>query len=699
MSKVCFVVPGFAGSELRQASDPTYKVWVHPVHLATGDINLLELASDGSSPHRANNIALVQGVGLRDYFTDLETTLASGLAGDGYTVQSFGWDWRKDFRLAGDNLAAAIRASATPSDPCSIVAHSTGGLVSRYAWFQLKQLGEEHLIRRIVTLGTPHRGCYAPVKMLFVGDPEAIELIALIKEARLAVGPAGLLIPLNMPDKIGIIQIFATFPCLYELFPLLDAKRALDDPLAPELYVLANWPEDRHFDPAWGDLGKVIIGSFLKNPDSLPPPAVLTCVAGDGFSTPNRTADKTKFGTLEALDFTPFGDGTVDLDSALLPGYPWVTYPVAHSSLTKSATVLADIVDLVLDPRGPSDPVPPPDQNPGPRQELVRDPPFPGPIPDLVVTTGGALVEASALNNLNSGNFASPGSSGGKMHHVSIEYNQRDERLGGWTENFWNDAASAVEACERAKLLAQAMIDLHGDQTGYVKIHAQAVPMGTDTSVAPDSETIPFVRTGVGAPGQPIQTGDSDYPETSLYIAVYSGKKKTKQWIKGIEDGFVVQGIAQRNNPRLVDALAKFKGAITTNGWQIRFLDPSKVKQKVVSIAQDGTITYLGDILGNGNRIRISGDTDSGYANKIWTVNVVTKDNVTTTKLIDFKPPLPFIPPGGNVFLRVQSYTKGKVDDVKIIYGSSHDIGRPTGLHGGRRKKAKKTRTGIPAVA
>ncbi|WP_407792313.1 lipase/acyltransferase domain-containing protein [Pigmentiphaga litoralis] len=75
------------------------------------------------------------------------------------------YDWRKDNRLAADRLAECVkklRADHGEDVVINIVAHSMGGLVSRYflesgSYSAANCLGFER-IQRLITIGTPHRG-------------------------------------------------------------------------------------------------------------------------------------------------------------------------------------------------------------------------------------------------------------------------------------------------------------------------------------------------------------------------------------------------------------------------------------------------------------------------------------------------------------------------------------------------------------
>src|SRR6185312_7900580 len=108
----------------------------------------------------------------------------------------YDYDWRLGVDDVGRDLAERVRAA---SGPVMIVAHSMGGLVSRAA---LACDGMQK-VERVVLLGTPNSGSYAPVQALR-------GVYAVVRKiARLAA-----------PDQSAetlAAEVFSTFPSLYHL--------------------------------------------------------------------------------------------------------------------------------------------------------------------------------------------------------------------------------------------------------------------------------------------------------------------------------------------------------------------------------------------------------------------------------------------------------------------------------------------------
>ncbi|WP_256841740.1 lipase/acyltransferase domain-containing protein [Ornithinimicrobium cryptoxanthini] len=94
----------------------------------------------------------------------------------------FPYDWRLDNRIAAADLRDAIgrwlgaRRQSKPDAKVVLVAHSMGGLVSRY---YLEVLGGWQDTRALVTFGTPHRGSLNALDFLANGLRKAFGLVDL----------------------------------------------------------------------------------------------------------------------------------------------------------------------------------------------------------------------------------------------------------------------------------------------------------------------------------------------------------------------------------------------------------------------------------------------------------------------------------------------------------------------------------------
>jgi pimeloyl-ACP methyl ester carboxylesterase len=199
------ILPGMMGSRLggNDGGRSPRILWIDPARFAAGDLTGLKLPS--------GNALKVRGVLLFAY-----AKLMLRLKADGWDVEFFPYDWRQGLDKLGGELAARIAAQAKP---VILIAHSMGGLVARMAVAGLPR----RAVRKLILLGTPNRGSFAPLQALRGTYPFVRWL------ARLD----GLHSPRYLAEKV-----FGTFPGLYQLLPLQRRAGRLDlsDPRC--------WPTD-----------------------------------------------------------------------------------------------------------------------------------------------------------------------------------------------------------------------------------------------------------------------------------------------------------------------------------------------------------------------------------------------------------------------------------------------------------------------
>jgi pimeloyl-ACP methyl ester carboxylesterase len=297
-----FIVPGIMGSQLgllRPAPLPNDVLWIDPVDISIGNLALLKL------PGESHIVSL--GVVL---FTYLRLKLQLRIAG--FAPVFHDYDWRLGVDHLGRGLAERLRAE---TGRVMIVAHSMGGLVSRAA---LACEGTKQ-VERIVLLGTPNSGSYAPV--------QAVRGVYAVvrKIARLAA-------PDQSAESLAR-EVFSTFPSLYHLLPPPGFDSALD-----------------FFDAdAWPSSGPKPVAKLLASARSLAdqlasPDERFANVVGAGQETVTRVS-REKSGFVYTI--TRHGDGTVPLACAALPGARTYYTKVAHSELARDPAVAQAIADIL----------------------------------------------------------------------------------------------------------------------------------------------------------------------------------------------------------------------------------------------------------------------------------------------------------------------------------------------------------------
>jgi len=297
-----YIVPGIMGSQLgrlRRAPLPNDILWLDPVDISIGQLSLLRM------PGEAQIVSL--GVVL---FTYLRLKLHLRIAG--FAPVFHDYDWRLGIDELGRKLADRVR---TDSGRVMIVAHSMGGLVSRAA------LACEGMrkVERVVLLGTPNRGSFAPVQALR-------GVYAVVRKiARLASD--------GQSAETLAAEVFSTFPSLYHLLPAPDVDAGFD------LFDVDAWPNSgpRPIVPLLESART--LSERLASADER-----FVNIVGAGQETVTRASrQRDQF----VYTITRHGDGTVPRACAELPGARTYYTHVAHSELARDATVARAIADVL----------------------------------------------------------------------------------------------------------------------------------------------------------------------------------------------------------------------------------------------------------------------------------------------------------------------------------------------------------------
>ena len=165
---ILVVLPGIMGSELAAASGE--RVWVAPSVLFGKAVRSLELTGDPAAAQALTADALIP--------VAYERLLRR--ASERFQVVTLPFDWRQPIQAAAATLTTLVRdllearfeACKDRALPVHFIAHSMGGLVARWAFFhddRGRTLWNNELRDRgcrLLMLGTPNRGSYAPVRAM-----------------------------------------------------------------------------------------------------------------------------------------------------------------------------------------------------------------------------------------------------------------------------------------------------------------------------------------------------------------------------------------------------------------------------------------------------------------------------------------------------------------------------------------------------
>jgi hypothetical protein len=296
-----YLLPGLMGSRLGSRGVLLDDVlWLDLVEIAAGHLTRLAL------PAGSRLVAL--GVML---LNTLKLKLSLRIAG--FDVHTHAYDWRRGVGQLATELNERIAADGTDG-PVMLVGHSMGGVVARVA------LGRQHAerITRIVQLGAPNHGSFAPILALRGLYPSVRKLAAIDRR--------------HTAEDLARV-IFRTLPSLHELLPdpqLIDGTDPFDvtswpdDELRPTAALLAAARAERTRWPAVDERCLHIAGVRQDTVISLQ-------LSGTTF----------EFGV------APQGDGTVPLSLAVRPGDRAWYVGEKHGGLPNNGRVIGAVVDLL----------------------------------------------------------------------------------------------------------------------------------------------------------------------------------------------------------------------------------------------------------------------------------------------------------------------------------------------------------------
>lgn len=304
MPKV-YLLHGIMGSELgKRRLFWEDVIWLGLTDVLLGRLKTLRLSAGGDPKIRA--LGFLPGVYLM---------MRLHLENAGFKVEQYFYDWRQNLRELGAELKKRVDAEPRA---VGIVAHSMGGLVARAAFQQGMRK-----VSRFIMLATPNHGSLAPVEAL----RGQYGLARTIAKGDL----------LNDADDLAR-EVFSTFPGLYQMILAKKLHPGLN------LHDAGKWPRTGpQPDVKLLALADSIDG-LLAQPGTTPDIPWFLIAGVDQETKVSAKVEKDEF----IYTVTREGDGTVPLESALLPGVEKTWFASAgHGFFTNHGGVRAATVEIL----------------------------------------------------------------------------------------------------------------------------------------------------------------------------------------------------------------------------------------------------------------------------------------------------------------------------------------------------------------
>jgi pimeloyl-ACP methyl ester carboxylesterase len=219
MSDVVVLLPGITGSVLQKNGRMVWgwsgrsalrglldggRSMTRSLLLPGDPMDLDDLGDDVEATSLISDLHLIPGLWKIDGYSRIATTIRAGFeVEEGRNFFEFPYDWRRDNRVAARRLARMThdwltgwrQSSGNADAKLILVAHSMGGLVSRYF---LEVMEGWKKTRALITFGTPYRGSLNALNSLANGEKK---------------GPGG---------RIDVSELLRSFTSVYQLLPIYE---------------------------------------------------------------------------------------------------------------------------------------------------------------------------------------------------------------------------------------------------------------------------------------------------------------------------------------------------------------------------------------------------------------------------------------------------------------------------------------------
>lgn len=320
------VLPGIMGSNLitTDGGGDEDLVWVNVLRLALGRVSRLRLDDKGAQEADSAFRVTASVIDKRTY-TRLLLKLSAR-----WNVRPFPFDWRKDIKSAADALDKFLKDILSTPDggPIHLVAHSMGGLVSRYfihlhkdTWDALPGDGQGQR-GRLVMMGTPNYGSFT-IPQVMTGAEKLVQWLARVDLRH---------------GLTQLLDIINTFVGSYQMLP--DQEKLAAG--TPDLYSSDTWGD---FTVSQTHLGRArAFHDDLRDPATINPDR-MTYIAGCNRRTLSGISSQApgEFGYVETLD----GDGRVPHRLGLLDGVTTYYVEEDHGSLPRNDKVMTAVEQLL----------------------------------------------------------------------------------------------------------------------------------------------------------------------------------------------------------------------------------------------------------------------------------------------------------------------------------------------------------------